>query len=210
MGPLLRTARYSTVQVIDDTVRKRRRAYAPFLIWMGNWRVTLLNTGVRVLPRRDWEERERRIYRSLYDLSIRIDADGTLILPCFAGKPLAALLEAPDLKESIRKWAIERAVIALARFHRLGFTHGDARAENVMVNAGVARWFDFETIHDSGRPAVWRRADDVRTFIASCLNRTVPEKRAETLAFIVDVYADEEVARALAHLTGNRTSAETR
>lgn len=201
-GRMLRSARYSTAQVVhqdaDPLVRKHRRFYAPLVIRMGDLLVRLLNTGVWILPQRDWEKRERGIYRSVYDLSIRIDVDGTLVLPCLAGKTLATLLEEPDLKESTRKWAIERAVIALAQFHSLGFTHGDAMAENVMVEGGVARWFDFETVHDSGRPMVWRRADDLRALIVTCLVRTVPAKRAETLAFIVDVYADDEVIRVLA------------
>ena len=43
-------------------------------------------------------------------------------------------------------------------------THADAMAENVLIDleGGVAHWFDFETVHDTGRPLVWRRADDVR------------------------------------------------
>ena len=201
-GQMLRSVRYSTAQLVhhdaDPLVRKRRRVYAPPLIWTGDLLVRLLNTGVWVLPQRDWEERERRIYRSVYERSIRIDADGTLMLPCLAGKTLAALLEEPDLQEPIRKWVIERAVIALADFHRLGFTHGDAMAENVLVEAGVARWFDFETIHDANRPIAWRRADDLRALLVTCVMRTVPEKRADTVAFILDVYADEEVIRVLA------------
>jgi hypothetical protein len=73
-------------------------------------------------------------------------------------------------------------------------------AENVLVDleAGVAHWFDFETVHDSSRPMAWRRADDVRALLVTCLVRTVPEKRGETLKFILDVYADEEVTRLLA------------
>jgi len=45
---------------------------------------------------------------------------------------------------------------------------------------------------------VWRRADDVRALLVTCLVRTVSEKRAHTLQLIVDVYADEEVTRLLA------------
>ena len=117
--------------------------------------------------------------------------------------------------ESIRKRAIERAVVALAEFHRLGYTHGDAMAENVLVDlaprrssgrpehsskggAGVAHWFDFETIHDPRRPMAWRRADDVRALLVTCLVRTGPEKLAETLELILDVYGDEDVTRVLA------------
>ena len=200
-GRVLRSARYSTARIADNNVvRKRRLSYAPLLVAMGGPLVELLNTGVRVLPQRDWEERERQIYTTLYGTSIRIESDGTLVLPRLAGETLAAVLEDPKRDESIRKEAIELAVVALAKFHFLGFTHGDGMAENVLVDlhAGIGRWFDFETIHDPRRPMAWRRADDVRALLVTCLVRTVPERRTEALAFILDVYADPEVTRVLA------------
>ena len=201
---MLRSARYSTVQIVDQDsqrlVLKRRRSYAPLLIWMSGLLVRILDAGVRVLPQRDWEQRERLIYQRLYGASIRVDADGILVLPLLARHTLATLLEDPDLEEPLRQRAIEHAAIALAAFHRLGFTHGDAMAENVLVDleGSVAHWFDFETIHEASRPPGWRRADDLRAFLATCLVRTAPEKRVETLAFILDVYADEDVTRVLA------------
>ena len=209
LGWLLRSARYSKARAVyqdgERQVRKSRVFYAPLLIWMSGPLVRLLDTGVRVLPQRDWEERERMIYRSLYSTSIRIDVDGMLILPCLAGETLATLLEDPELDESARKKVIELAVAALAEFHRRGFTHGDAMAENVLVDleAGVARWFDFETIHDSSRAMVWRRADDVRALLVTCLIRTVPERHAEIFQLILDGYADEGVTR---HLAASFTS----
>ena len=45
---------------------------------------------------------------------------------------------------------------------------------------------------------VWRRADDLRALLATCLVRTAPEKRGETLQHILDVYKDDEVTRAVA------------
>jgi hypothetical protein len=91
------------------------------------------------------------------------------------------------------------AAIALADFHRLGFTHGDAMAENVVVDvaAGVAHWFDFETIHEASRPPAWQRADDLRALLVTCLVRIASEKRVETIGFILNAYADEEVTRVL-------------
>jgi len=204
LGWLLRSGGYSKARIVyqdgECQVRKYRCFYAPLLVWMGGPLVRILDTGVRVLPQREWEERERRIYRSLRGTSIRVDADGVLVLPLLAGETLATLLEDPELEESVRKRAIERAVVALAELHRLGLTHGDAMAENVMVDleVGVAHWFDFETVHDSSRPMAWRRADDVRALLVTCLVRTVLEKRAQTLEFILDVYADEGVTRVLA------------
>ena len=203
LGRLLRAGKYSTVRIVRQDgelqVRKHRLFYAPLLVWLGDPLVTLLNTGVRVLPQRDWEERERQLYSSLTGVSVRVDANGTLVLPCLTGETLASLLEDPALEESARKKAIELAVVALAGFHAKGFTHGDAMAENVMVDrhAGIARWFDFETVHDPSRPLVWRRADDVRALLATCLLRTSAEKVDETLRLILDAYADQGVTRVL-------------
>ncbi len=203
-GRMLRSARYSTVRIVHHDsqrlVRKHRRFYAPLLIWMSGLLLRLLDGGVRVLSQRDWEQRERRLYQRLYATSIQVDAGGVLVLPLLSGHTLAGLLEDPELEDSIRKTAMEHAVIALADFHRLGFTHGDAMAENVLVDleAAVAHWFDFETIHEASRPLAWRRADDLRALLVSCLIRTVPEKRLETLEFVLDVYADEDVTRVMA------------
>jgi hypothetical protein len=203
-GRLLRSARYSTTRIVrqDGTrrVTKRRHFYAPGLVWLGVPFSRFLDTGVRVLPQREWQERERLVYRRLHDASVLVDADGVLLLPYFAGRTLAALLDDPELEPSLRRTAIERAVVALAECHAQGLTHGDAMAENVLLDlaAGTACWFDFETVHDSSRPMVWRRADDVRALLATCLVRTAAEQYAETLTLIVDVYADEDVVCVLA------------
>ena len=44
----------------------------------------------------------------------------------------------------------------------------------------------------------WRRADDVRALLVTCLLRTGAERRAETLRLILDAYADEGTTRLLA------------
>jgi hypothetical protein len=204
LGWLLRSAKYSHARIVTDDgerqVQKSRLFYAPLLVWMGGPLVRILDTGVRVLPQREWEEREREIYRRLRGASIRIDAGGILILPCLAGVTLATMLEDAALEDSVRKRAIERAVVALAELHQKGFTHGDAMAENVLVDleAEVARWLDFETLHDSSRPVAWRRADDLRALLVTCLLRTAPAKRGEILQVILDAYSDEEATRLLA------------
>ena len=101
LGWLLQTARYSSARLVcrngERSVRKNRSFYAPLLVPLGNALLRVLDTGVRVLPDRDWHERESQIYRNLYGSSVRADADGTLILPCLAGETLAALLEEPAL-----------------------------------------------------------------------------------------------------------------
>ena len=199
----LRSARYSRVRTDDQrpgVVLKRRAFYGPVFIWMGGLVVRVLDTGIRILGSREWVERERQIYEVLHREPVRVDSDGTVVLPYLAGQTLAALLENLNLDESSRARAIERAAAALAEFHRLGFTHADAMAENVLVDldAGVAHWFDFETVHEPGRSVAWKRADDVRALVGTCLIRTVPEKLNETLKIIVNAYTDREVTRLLA------------
>jgi hypothetical protein len=204
LGWLLRSVSYSTARIEHDNgevrVRKHRSFYAPLLVWLSGPLLRVLDAGVRILAQRDWEERERQVYRSLHGASVRIDAGEVLVLPCLPGETLATLLDEPKLHESVRKRAIERAVVALAQFHGLGFTHGDAMAENVLVDlgAGDAHWFDFETVHDSSRTLAWRRADDVRALLATCLVRTAPEKLAATLQHILAVYGDDDITRLVA------------
>ena len=204
VGRLLRAARYSTTWTVNQggelEVRKRRRVYAPLLISLGDPLISILYTGVRILPQRDWEERERLMYESLYGTAIRVDPDGMLVLPHLAGETLATLMGDTSLDASAQKRAIDLAVGALAALHAQGFTHGDAMAENVMVDleAGVAHWFDFETTHDSSRPLAWRRADDVRALLATCLLRTRREDFEATIHCIVDAYADEAMVPILA------------
>jgi serine/threonine protein kinase len=202
LGRLLRSSTYATARIVLENgelvVRKERLFYAPPLVWLGGLLVRLLDTGVRVLPQREWEEQERRMYETLYDADIRIDGS-TLVLPCLAGDTLAMLLERHTLPEWERKRATELAAAALAALHRAGLTHGDAMAENVLIDmeSGTARWFDFETAHDWSRPMPWRRADDVRALLSTCLVRTPRAAFADTVDLIVDTYSDEGVVREL-------------
>ena len=201
LGRILRAGRYSTVWPATDTeVRKQRRFYAPLLVAFGHPLTRLLKTGMRVLPQRAWQERERMLYDRLYGTSVRVGADGALTLPRLHGHTLSALLENRRLDALQRRKAVELAAVALADFHRPGNSHGDAMAENVMVDvdAGVARWFDFETEHDADRPVAWRRADDVRALLATTLLRTRHDELAVTLNAILDSYGDEEVTRLVA------------
>ena len=106
VGWLLRSARYSKARIVsqdgEPQVRKYRSFYAPLLVWIGNPLLRIMNTGVRILPQREWEERERRVW-SVRGASIRIDADGTLVLPWLAGETLATLLEDLEREEPVRK-----------------------------------------------------------------------------------------------------------
>lgn len=204
LGRILRSGRYSTVLRICGNggmqIQKQRFIYAPLLIQMGNLLFGVLGMSVRVLPPEEWAVREAYLYRVLYGSSIQRHGNGTLVLPYLPGETLASVLEDSSVVERVRNDAIQQAVIALAVFHRLGFTHGDATSENVLIEriTGVCHWFDFETIHDVNRPMEWRCADDLRALLFSCLVRTVPEKYAETCHLILDAYANHEVIRLLA------------
>lgn len=203
LGRMLRGGRYSRVRIVSRDgvleVRKKRLFYAPLLVWLGGPVMRSLDTGVRVLPRRDWVERERLLYQTLYNTPIGVEVDGTLVLNFLHGETLAALLENPALLHSDRLRAVELAVVALAAFHEGAFTHGDAMAENVMIDldAGVARWFDFETEHEERRPVAWCRGDDLRALLATVVLRTPQEEVIEMLQLIVDTYPQPDVTRLL-------------
>jgi hypothetical protein len=174
---------------------------------LGDPVVRALDAGVTVLPQLGWAERERLLYARLYAKAIRVNRDGTLVLPHLVGSTLAALLADSSLGRPSRMNAIHLAAAALAAFHAKGFTHADAMAENVMVDldAGVARWFDFETVHDPDRDATWCRADDVRALVSTCLLRAPRAGFAETVDCTLRGYGDTavlpHVARSFASTT---------
>ncbi len=56
----------SSTRTASFRCESHRLFYAPLLVWLGGPLVRLLDTGVRVLPQREWEERERQLYRSLH------------------------------------------------------------------------------------------------------------------------------------------------
>jgi hypothetical protein len=203
LGGLLRRARYAETQFVDKeserVVRKRRAALAPLLVWFGNPVVRWLDTGVRVLPQGEWEEKERLMYRTLHDASMRVEGR-TLVLPRLPGRTLAALLEDASVTDATKEKGIALAVEALAALHRRGFSHGDAMAENVLVDLdpGVARWIDFETVHDGRRDFGWRRADDVRALLATSVLRTPAPMRTAAVQLVLDRYGDDSVRPILA------------
>lgn len=202
-GRLLRGSGYSKTVISRRAdmleARKHRLFYAPLLVWLGDALVKVLDTGVVVLHQREWEDRERELYHRLYNTAVHVDENGTLVLPFLEGETLACLLEKRQLSEPDRDRAITLAVDALAALHRRGVTHGDAMAENVMVDLDndVAHWFDFETMHEPGRTLLWRCADDLRALLATTLLRSSPAQFASTLDRILDTYGNEEIVNPL-------------
>ena len=202
-GRLIRSARYSGVTLAErdgaGEVRKRRRFHAPLLVLASGPVFRALGAGWRVLPHREWVAREQRLYRQLQRAAVR-EEDGTLVLPMLPGVSLASLLDDPKMKGVDRRRAIGLAVSALAGLHREGITHGDAMADNVLVDldADAAHWLDFETLHDSRRSEAWRRADDLRSLLATCLLRTPEVEGEAVLACLVDAYGDPVIERHLA------------
>jgi acetyl esterase/lipase len=207
-GALLRSSRYARVADAGDgalrRVRKRRLFFAPLLVRLGDPLMRVLNTGVRVLPQRAWESRERALYHELYGKPIEIENDGTLVLPFLEGETLAALLEDPAVLRETRMRVVSLAARALSGLHATGVTHGDAMAENVMVSCrdGIARWFDFETVHDAPRPFTWRCADDVRALLATSVLRHTGDAD-DIVRAVFDGYEKCDVRRMVAASFGS-------
>jgi hypothetical protein len=119
-------------------------------VWLGGALSAILTTGMRVLSLREWEARERRIYGDLRYLSLPVTGNGCSSFHCSLGRRSRRGWR-PRAQQTDGIRAIELAVVGLAGLHRFGYTHGDAMAENVMIDlpAGVAHWFDFETVQDA-------------------------------------------------------------
>jgi serine/threonine protein kinase len=203
VGRILRSGRYSDVRLTwgsgAEEVRKRRRFYAPLLVRASGPIFALLGTGMRVLTARAWAERERRLYQLLGRGSVRAE-NGGLVLPKLPGATLASLLDDAVLNETDRRRAIELSLRALAELHGVGVTHGDAMAENVLVDlaGGAAHWFDFETVHEPDRCLPWRRADDLRALLATSLVRTRQDAIPSTISWFIGGYPDREAWELLA------------
>lgn len=123
--------------------------------------------------------------------------------------PLTVLLRSEHPHVQTRLDALAAAVEALEQLHRLWvrfpngsegrFSHGDATTGNVIYDpaGGRARWFDFETVHDSRWPRERRQADDLRAFAYSAA-ASLPEKAFPSLArSILTLYTDRAVLCAL-------------
>lgn len=207
VGRLLRAGRYSDVQVVGEhgraEIRKRRRFYAPLLVRLSGPVFRALGTGMRVLPQQAWIDRERQLYARLERPPVRVEGS-TLVLPVLPGTTLSLLLADRALSPSDRASAIGLAGQALAELHGRGITHGDAMAENVLVDlaGGAAHWFDFETVHDGDRPAAWCRADDLRALVTTSLVATPADEIGGTLTAFSEAYRNDDAWSRLAeHFT---------
>ena len=201
IGAAMRNAKYSIVSVEDDgatiKVRKVRAWYAPALIAAHATLMKVLNAGVRVLPNRRWAAHEQYMFARLYNMQVRTGAAGVLVVPRIEGRTLSSLLADEEVADDNRMRALALAVASLAYLHQRGFTHGDAMADNVMVSlaAGIARWFDFENMHDSKRSKTWRQADDLRALVDTVMVRCPVHLRGNALQVIIYGYPDVQVMR---------------
>lgn len=181
---------------------KRRRWYADALIRAAAW---LPGSTFTVLPRRQWPLWEPYMYDLAYGGQVSPQAPGQLRLPEIPGTILTTLLCSALLDVQTKMDTLSAAVEALEQLHSLWvhfpdgseghFSHGDATTDNVIYDPASdrARWFDFETIHDSRRPREWRQADDLRAFAYSAA-ASLPEETFSSLArSILTRYTDRAV-----------------
>ena len=195
----------SGVEAGQTVYLKSRRWYAGALICATN---RFLAPGVYVLPNREWLLWEPAIYRLLYGWTVQATTAGQLSLPEIPGMVLTALLRSVHIDAQTRLDALIAATGALSQLHRLwvrfpnGVTgwlsHGDATTDNVICDSatGKARWFDFETIHDSRRSKEWRQADDLRALAYSAAARLPEEELALAAHLLMAAYTDRPILRA--------------
>ena len=125
-----------------------------------------------------------------------------------AGRPPMArggarrLRPEPDRPGAARLRGLEAASRALRDLHLVELpradgvcerlSHGDATLRNVLFDPGTgeARWFDFDTAHDSGVAPAWRHGDDLRALVYSAVESFDDVPVALLLRTVRDAYAD--------------------
>lgn len=110
--------------------------------------------------------RERDVYATLGAEGLApslLDAGEHYLLMDYISGPSLADFQAASKTTLIP--LVERLIEALGRLHALGFTHGDARPDNVIVAQGEPVFIDFEHLIDPDRPLVEQRALDWLRFL---------------------------------------------
>lgn len=170
-------------------IRKTRRRGTRGLIGLGNLYLRFHGVGVEVLADEEWLRWEQAIRLAASAMPaqpehipvsplVQIDGRG-LISPHLPGKCLHLLLADRSLPVTDALHMLGLAVQSLRRLHQIQIdwgdghpqplSHGDATAENVIVDsaAGEAPWIDFDTRHQPRLNVNDRHADDVRALLVS-------------------------------------------
>ncbi len=192
------------------TIAKRRRWFGPLLIGPGNLYLRLLGAGVRVLPGAEWRARERALHRVLHGIELETGPRGWLILPRWPGVVLADHARSRLDPVPARLQGLNAAGRALRDLHRVEMpgadggsellSHGDATLRNVLFDPGTgeARWFDFDTAHDSTLAPAWRHGDDLRALVYSAVESFADVPVALLLLTVRDAYADPALGSSFA------------
>jgi len=206
IGPILARVRLHAIEPRDDQrlIAKRRRWFAAWLIGPGNLYLRWLGSGVRVLPDRAWQARERAVNRRLYGVESEVDPRGWLILPRWPGVVLAVYAADVRWPPGDRLRAVSAASHALRHLHHLDdpwpeggsrrLSHGDATSRNVIFDPETsrARWFDFDTAHDPIVPAPSRHADDLRALLYSAVEVMADLPVPDVFEAVVGAYDDPD------------------
>ena len=189
----------------DSFFLKKKRWYAPILIWTGNWQLQQQGSFVKVLMGQDWYRWEQEIYGCAYGKIVSIDSQERLQIPAVSGISLSTFLNSSEYLQPAKFNALIAAAQALKYMHTLQvrwsdgieglFSHGDATAENVIYNPteDTAYWIDFDTVHLTDAPQLWRQADDLRALIYSAAFYATEVDLAELVSVIIKAYSEPVV-----------------
>jgi hypothetical protein len=184
------------------TIAKRRRWFGPMMIGPVNLYLRMLKTRVRVLPWAEWQSRERTLHRVLHGIELETSPRGWQILPRWPGVVVADYARSRTDPAPARSRGLAAASRALWDLHRIELaradgvverlSHGDATLRNVLFDpeTGEARWFDFDTAHDTGLAPAWRHGDDLRALVYSAVESFDDVPVAQLLGIVRDSYAD--------------------
>ena len=174
---------------------KKRNCTGELIIVLSNIFFKACDVKIRYLRKNLWFQREKDIYRILYQQECIENDAKELSIPFIRGIDLASIMQSEQYIWKFKKEACAKAISALKQLHGEILSHGSAHVHNVILEENRIKtvWIDFETIHTKGTDLVWRRMDDLRVLLFSIAKYIQEEEHTKELLLLsFSVYRDKE------------------
>lgn len=192
----------------EKTILKKRTA-PPLSYAIANAFFLLSMAKCRLLTNSDWMDRERNMYRLLYDKDVTLER-GHLLIPILPGRPLNEILESSTHPLHVKAKAIATSIRALRSLHTCHLRqklqiapihHSDATAANALYDPMLCQthWIDFETTY-KGFSETDKCAEDLLTLLFSCSSCLSNESFSTMLPDIMHAYDEPAVWSCAQHI----------
>jgi hypothetical protein len=181
---------------------KRRHHGMDAIISAGNVFLTFTQSGITMFASpAQWQTWELASFRLLYSadrLGCGMTGRRSIWLEELPGRSLREHIMSKTLSLPMLRAAgaeLRRAHALQCPLTHRPWSHGDPHLGNMLYDPASqrARLLDFETRHELSRPARWRHADDLLTFVLELISRSSMEIWPASLDALFEGYANSGV-----------------